>query len=300
MTDVACPALSDLLASNPSGAVVDHASGCLRCAALVCSTETRVDLPIAESQPAGHQGDTGNPGTVALVAADGTDELLPVVVLAMCGEALTVAPVSAAPEFATEWDLLLPVPTLGYASVAQVWNLGQVLPEQLEEVLGELQPSTFEALQAVARAAAASAEPPASVAVGAPVVADQDPRLFAQDEFAESMAVFWEPALALAGAATLGEVVRHLRHGLESEFAAPWLEALERDALDLPRAVPSRSLADLMRDLGVGASQRLREIARATIEAHSPAVARAAKGQNTAAENERYLDDFMSALTDEP
>jgi hypothetical protein len=239
------------------------------------------------------------PGVIALVAAQAIDEVLPAVVLAMGEDTLTVAPVNAEPELATEWDLLLPVPALGYAAAVQVWNLGHVLPEQIAELVGALDPPVFEQLAGLARAAAASAEPPADLPVGAPVLSDDDPRLLLQDEQAERAAAFWQPAMALAGAATLGEVVRHRREELDPELALPWLEALERDDLDLPRTVPSVSLADLVRRLGIGASRRLREITRATIEAQGPALARGESRPETAAENERYLDELMAALEDE-
>jgi hypothetical protein len=121
-----------------------------------------------------------------------------------------------------------------------------------------------------------------------------------QDEHAERAAAFWEPALALAGAATLGEVVRHRREEVHVDVLPSWLDSLERDELDLPRAVPSSSLADLVRQLGLGASRRLRQIARSTIEAQAPALARGKSRAETAAENERYLDELMAALEDEP
>lgn len=240
------------------------------------------------------------PGAIAFVAAHEADEMLPVVIVVVGDDALTVAPISAEPELASEWDLLLPAPALGYAAAVQVWNLGHVLTEQIAELAGALDSPSFEQLAALARAAAASAEPPPGVPVGVPVLTDEDPRLLVQDEHAERTAAFWEPALALAGAATLGEVVRHRREELDLELALPWLEALERDELDLPRTVPSDSLADLVRRLGLGATRRLRQIARATIEAQAPALARGKSRAETAAENERYLDELMAALEDEP
>jgi hypothetical protein len=243
---------------------------------------------------------------VVLVTADGVDELLPVVVLALGEDALTVAPVSAEPELATEWDFLLPASLLGYPAAAQMWNLGYVLPEQLDEVVGTVDPGTFAQLESLARATARGGEAPAGAAVGPTVLSDDDPRLLAQDEQASATKLFWKPALALAGAATLGEVVRHRRDELGvgpgelDGFAAVegWLDALERDALDLPRALPSRTLAELMRRLGIGGSRRLREVARATIEAQAPAIARGQTPPTSADEHERYLDDFMDALTD--
>jgi hypothetical protein len=307
MNEAACPALAELLAREPSAAVAEHAQGCLRCRALLHSSNARAELQREQYGVAAPEQVHPQPGSVVLVAADTTDELLPAVVLTLGDETMTIAPLTAEVAFATEWDLLLGEAALGYRAAAQVWNLGTVLAEQITEAVGRLGERELGQLQALARAATQSARPPADVRVGPPVLSEEDPRLLVQDEQAGAARPFWEPTLALAGAATLGEVVRHRREELglaAAELARladgeGWLDTLERDVLDLPRAVPSRSLAALMRRLGVGASRRLREIARATIEAQAPALARGKDVAASRADNERYLDEFMSALEDE-
>ncbi len=310
MTELPCPPLSELLAEEPPAEAAAHAASCPRCAALVRSTNARVvavDV-LGEPDPETRRAPKAEPapGAVVLVAADGIDGLLPAVVLALGEESVTVAPVSPEPELATEWDLLLPAALLGYAAVAQIWNLGSVLPEQLEDVIATVDPDTRSHLEALARATARGGEAPAGAAVGPAVLSDEDPRLLVQDEQATAARFFWEPALALAGSATLGEVVRHRRDELGVEpgdlqdlaDTEGWLDALERDMVDLPRALPSGALAELMRRIGIGASRRLREVARTTIEAQAPALARGQSRAASAAENERYLDEFLTALED--
>jgi hypothetical protein len=297
MTDAPCPALADLLADEPIPGVAEHAAGCVRCRALVASTHEQSGLtrePAAETERPTPV--SAAPGGIVLVSSDSADELLPAVVLAVSEETATIAPLSAEVWGATEWDLLLPPSEVGYPAAVQVWNTGTVLLEQLQEVIGALGRTAFEQLAALARAAAASAVPPADAAVGAPVLNDEDPRLLVQDEQAETARLFWQPALALAGAATLGQLVRHRRTQFAEAEAEPWVESLERDELDIPRALSAQALAALLRRLGLAGSRRLREIARATIEAHAPATARGGSQVSAAAENARYLDELMDAL----
>src|SRR4051794_1860221 len=105
MTEIPCPGLSELLAEESPRPVAAHAGTCPRCRALVRSTDARVELP-GESEPEAERTPRPEPvpGAVVLVAADGADEFMPAVVLALGEEAVTVAPVSAEPELATEWD----------------------------------------------------------------------------------------------------------------------------------------------------------------------------------------------------
>jgi hypothetical protein len=253
------------------------------------------------------------PGTVAAIGEPACDELLPVVVLAEGEDALTVVPVSERVDLATEWDLVLPVQALGYQAIVEVWNYGSVLPEQLDEVLAELEPETFSGLRSLARAAASGGEPLAGVAVGPPVLDDADPRLLFQDAEAERCKVFWGPALTLAGALTIGQLVAHRREELalatnELETVATgsgWLSRLERDELDLRRSLPPASLAALMRRLHIGASRRLGQIAAFTLETQHGGRGGAALARKsdigTSADDDalpvdQYVDAFLQDL----
>jgi hypothetical protein len=108
------------------------------------------------------------------------------------------------------------------------------------------------------------------------VLASEDPRLLFHDEEAERVHVYWEPTLALAGAASLGQLVAHRRE----ELAIPveqleslslqrgWLDELERDALDIVRALQPKVLAAVFEQLRLEWSRRLRRIAEMTLEAN--------------------------------
>ncbi len=218
-------------------------------------------------------------GSLTLIHDLCGEELLPVIVVGEGEDGLNVVPVSAAVEQATEWDLYLPDTLLGYPAVAQVWNQGMVLPEQASEHVVDVPTSTLDTLKSLVRAANASVEVPAGLMVGPSVLAEQDPRLLHQDAAARHALIYWEPTLMLAGTATLGQLVRHRRDELgvpveEIEALSQthgWLGDLEADTLDLPRVLPSNTLAATMRILRVVASGRLARITRWTIEAHGPA-----------------------------
>ncbi len=238
------------------------------------------------------------------------EELLPVVVLGEGEDGLTVVPVSPEIDQATEWDLYLSDELLGYPAVAQVWNQGMVLPEQASEHVAGVPASALEALKSLMRAANASAEVPAGLTVGPPVFDDQDPRLLHQDAESRRALSFWEPTLALAGALTLGQLVRHRRDELEIPAADierlagtdGWLADLEADTLALPEALPAGVLAATMRALKLAASGRLARLARWTIEGRSAgtAGALARKGMSGHAPHgedvDSYIREFMREL----
>jgi hypothetical protein len=244
-------------------------------------------------------------GAVTLVSAPGADLLMPAIAMAFSDdETVTVVPVSSEARHATEWDLVLDDSVLGYVAMAEVWNYGSVLPEQCREVVAVLDPNLLGALEQLVEAAVAGRSVPGHLAVGAPVLTDDDPRLLFQDAEAEAIHAYWRPVLKLAGAATLGEVVRHRRDELgdaaavrELAGAADWLEPLERDELDIRRALPATTLRELFRRLGLGASARLRAIAATTIESASPAIARyGGTDDDVPVDTDTYLDAVFDDL----
>lgn len=241
-------------------------------------------------------------GTAVLIADGPSLHLRPAVVLAPADEGLTVVPVSAEVTMATEWDLLLDASVFGYAAMAEVWNYGTVLPEQVHETVRPLLSNLYEQLAGLTRAASGRGSRP-DAPVGPPVLEDADPRLLFQDDEGEALRGFWRPALMLAGALSLGEVVRHRREELALavealELPADWVEDLEHDKLYLPWALSPERLAGLMRALRVGASRRLGSITRSTLEVMQPALPRGAGARPPAgaASPDAYVEDFLRAL----
>lgn len=244
-------------------------------------------------------------GSVVLLSDFEGDELLPAVIRRVTDEALTVVPVSGDVHFATEWDLLLDRNLLGYVAMARVWNFGTVLREQVAEVAAMLSESQQRALDALALAARGSGQVPAGIPVGPPTIEEADPRLLHQEVEAELVRRFWEPALALAGAETLGQLVHHRREELrlaaaeleDVTAARGWLGDLEADTLGLRRVVPAAALGALLRQLRLGASQRLARIATWTLEAQAPSFAR--RGAEPGAEDVLSVSDYVAAVLDE-
>ncbi len=240
-------------------------------------------------------------GSVVLLSDLESDELLVAVVRRASEEDLTVVPVSADVQFASEWDLLLPRDLLGYTAMAQVWNFGTVLPEQIADVAAVLRDDERRALDALAKAAR-TGEVPVGLPIGPATLDDADPRLLHQDAEAEAVRRFWAPALTLAGAETLGQLVHHRREELgvavdELESvttAGGWLSDLEDDRLELRSALPSSALAAVMRRLRIGASRRLGRIMLWTIEGQAPSFAR--KGQHGQEGDLPAAEEYIAAI----
>jgi hypothetical protein len=242
---------------------------------------------------------------VVLVREPVGDELLPAIVRRVSEEALTIVPVSGDAHLATEWDLLLPQELMGYPAMAQVWNFGTVLPEQIVEVVASLAAGENDRLDMLAAAIRRGDRPAAGLPVGIPILDDADPRLLDQEQAAELVRPFWGPALALAGAETLGQLVHHRREELgvatdELESLADtrnWLDAFEGDRLDVRRTLGSSALAALLRRLGVTASRRLGRIALWTVEAQQPSLARNA--ERRAGDDVPSAEDYVAQMLDE-
>lgn len=245
------------------------------------------------------------PGAIGLFSVDESAGLLPVVVLALNEDTASVVPLSAAVQYASEWDLKLDTEILGYPAMAEVWNYGLALPEQCHEVVGHLPGNVLTALVQLSRAARLGGPVPNGVRLGPPVLDEADPRLRFQDSEADLAHALWEPALALAGAATFGELVRHRREELQlapteleaSGGAAGWLDSVERDAVDLRLALPAQRLVGVLRRLQLRGSSRLRTIARSTLEGTSPQLARRGTDHpDGLPDPEEYLDAVFDEL----
>jgi hypothetical protein len=283
----------------------------------LASSSDRVSVDLDEAGQWSVDNEEPAVGEVVLVAAPASDEYLPAVVAKVGDESVTVVPVSGELEAASEWDMLLDRGVLGYQAMAEVWNFGTVLPEQIGERLAKLKADVFEQLGQLLRAAAMSESVPAGVPVGVPIVGDDDPRLLFHDEEVERVHVFWEPTLALAGAANLAQLVAHRREELaldreelESVSVAEsgWLARLEEGELPIQRELLPGVLAALMARLQIGVSRRLARIATWTLEeqaqsteyAAGSALARKRLGSSSSGQMGQtvsdYVDEFMREL----
>jgi hypothetical protein len=248
-------------------------------------------------------------GTVVLLSGGRDTGLLPAVVRRASSESMVVVPISADVHLATDWDLLLPAEPLGYDAMAQLWNYGSVLREQLKEVVGVLDDRPTEELDALAEASRGPGDVPSGLRVGPPVLGEDDPRVLRQEELSEWAAPFWEPALSITGSETVGQLVAHRREDMslspsDLEQAVPidagWLEPLEDDARDPRELLDPTDLAAIMKALRIGASRRLARITLGTLEGHAPQMARGGAGTEGPEVDPRdYVREMLSALAED-
>jgi hypothetical protein len=280
MTDMAdCPSIDELADFTKTGdAAVDrHVASCRRCRAVLRLLDEReqvaADAPRARELPQAslpHREPPGGGvtfGDVCVIDTDVNDgTLLVAVVLAGVDgtpETVEVAPISTEIANATEWDLLLAPEDgpLGYLAMAELWNHGTVLADQLVERFGLLAADGQHRLHAMYEALLADEEPPGDVPSGVPVVADDDPRAIFQEEEAERVRAFWKPAArtfaetkretAPPVGALLGEWLEQHGYG-DADFASEigWptrdVVLVRADQFE-PRTFSSDRLAELFR-----------------------------------------------------
>jgi hypothetical protein len=308
MISTSCPSASDLFRNSHTKEQASHIETCPRCQALLALRDDRFDLEQEEPSVAFSLGAPSvSQGDVALVAAPDSDELLLAVVVREGEDAVTIVPLSDETTNAAEWDLLIPKDVLGYQVIAESWNRGRVFPEQVVEVIARLKDDLFSSLYELVRAGATDAEPPEAV-TGPAILDAADPRLRFQDEETERVHVYWEQVLALAGVASLGELVatRRAELGLEESqlerggLLRDWVGDLERDAID-PSRLGLDTILRLMRNLHLAASNRLGRVIFQTIAAHRGGSADAAltfarKRQGFHQGEEEDPKEFVDAL----
>jgi hypothetical protein len=250
MTHMAdCPSLDELADFTHTGdaAVGEHVSRCRRCRALLRLVEQRESVAPGEFASRELQeaslphreppGDDLTFGEICVVDTDFSDGTLLVAVVLDHSEeepeTVEVAPISTAITNASEWDLLLAAEDgpLGYPAMVELWNHGTVLPDQVVERFGLLAVDGQHRLNAMYEALLNDEAPPVDVPRGVPVIADGDPRALFQEDEAERVQLFWQPAARIFSetapdaAASVGALLNH------------WLEQAGYDASDLAHKV---------------------------------------------------------------
>jgi hypothetical protein len=192
-------------------------------------------------------------GTVVRVRAGGVDLALLAIVIDLRGHEVDVVPVSVEVAYAALYDLLLEDSLLGYAAMAQAWNAGTVLVDQIVDSLAVVDLGTLEAVDEVFDAARLGVDPPAELNTGSLVVSDRDIRRGFQLRSREFAELFYErkepggepdfPTFLVASVeavdATIGELDKRVRElspkGLDEPVcqalagSAIWCEAVDPD-----------------------------------------------------------------------
>ncbi len=315
-----CPSLAELFAADDDlgDELRQHIGSCRRCQALrrrLRTSEVEVAAEPLAKKPLRRELDP-QPALGSVYAIHGplSDEYLLGALVDWDEEEAVVVPVSDDVRYATNWDLLLDEQLLGYRAMAEVWNQGTVLVEQLDEKIGELGEwaSALEALYTAAREGTDLTTP---LPVGPAVLSAIDPRNAFHDQEGERTAVYWQPANLLAGVENVFELVRLQREELEIEpetlggVDANTLEQLEAGKVDIGNEVPAAVFANLLRRLELSASRRLEQlIAAAALATYRepletrPALARKRRGMRKPAQSvdrERLVADYARKVIEE-
>lgn len=267
-----CPALIDLTASELGSEIEAHLRTCRRCQALRAALPTHEGESSASVTPASTRELRRRPSTGdfgLLTTFDAQDNLVVFVAAVRNGEAIVV-PISDETRFATEWDLLIDEDVLGYPAMAEAWNHGVVLVEQLSEALLSAPPQFRSDIPALVEATKSN-QLPSGLRVGAPVLSQEDPRLAFEEEEAEVARCYWYPRMLLAGVSTVGELVsrRQAELGLPDDDLEPlsdrssWLNDV-RHSRRLRE--DEHALVLLLRALQIRGSERLRTLLINTVE----------------------------------
>jgi hypothetical protein len=315
-----CPSLAELFSADDdlSDELREHIATCRRCQALrrhlqpaeiEAATEPLAKDPLRrdlDQKPAR--------GSIYAIHGPLSDEYLVGALVDWDEKEAVVVPLSDEVRFATNWDLLLDEQLLGYRAMAEVWNHGTVLVEQLNEKLGELG-EWASALEALYAAALEGSELPTALPVGPAVLSEVDPRNAFHDQEGERIAVYWQPANLLASVVNVFELVRLRREELELEpealgaVDANALEQLEVGKVDITNEVPAAVLANLLRQLQLSAGRRLEQlIAAAALASYREPLetrtmlARKRKGMRKppqAVDRERFVAEYARKVIEE-
>jgi hypothetical protein len=185
-------------------------------------------------------------------------------------------------EMVTDRDLIVAPTLLGYEAMIQTFVAGDVLGEQIHDILATISSADASTLNRIVGASAPASAPGS----GPAVIGERDPRLLFRAEQQEQAAPFWGPAQLLAEVATFGDFVeaRRARSTSSSEDLLDELDRLlgggglmhrlERDELDLHTEVEPARLVAVLARLQIGLDEgiaRLLGDAISTSPSASPA-----------------------------
>jgi len=285
-----CPPFTDLCARDAATTLHEHLSGCPRCRAIVARVTT-VDAPVepVTAAPLPARGPAPRPGDVWTFWAPTVDDYVVGAVIEAEPTELLIVPVLLDTRWAAEEDIVLSADVLGYPALAPIWAGDHVLAEQATEPVDVLSEEHL-AMLTTAYDAFFAGEPLAELG-GPPLLNDQDPRLAAHASIADALRGVYAPWAMLQVADELGPVLAHRRSelgvGLDDLGVEPrtWTP-FEAGEADPAASIPSRAMAQVIRRLGLVASRRLLDLARASVRAHhvgpdvatGPALARRRRG----------------------
>lgn len=278
MADEICPALAEL--REPLAPYVRrHLAECRRCKVLV--RHLRIDYdPDAAIEDTGGPVEYRTPPEVSLgdlcaAVVPGLHQRLLCVITAEDAGVIEVVPVSDETEYASDRDLPLKAALLGYETMAEAWNMGSLLVDDIAEVLARLNDKTYEQLADLIEAVEEGREAD-GVPTGARILYDVDARRDFQQREAQRARPFFASSSVLRSASRLPDLiaraaeesgipVAHLsrRYGPMVKHRVRWVEDFIAERIDV-RDVPGRTIGALLAEFEFRPSQRLDAIVRCT------------------------------------
>jgi len=223
-----------------------------------------------------------------------SDEYLVGAVIEAASTELLIIPLLSDTTWATDDDVVLSADVLGYPTLAPIWGADHVLIEQAAEPVDALSEENLALLYAAYDAFFSGEDLP--YPGGSPVIGERDPRIAAHAALAEGLRPVFAPWVELQVAEELGPVVAQKRSDrdldleeLEIEDAgietSTWM-AFEAGEIDPYVAIPANGMVRALGKLGVLASRRVLDLARASVRANyrgdditaAPAMARRRHG----------------------
>lgn len=290
-----CLSFTELSTANVDLVHREHLSTCLRCRA-IARRVTRSDIEVAEEVVAPTRGRTNNhpdAGEIWTFWSPAMEEYVVGAVLEAQRTECIVVPVLHETVWAADADLSLSSDLVGYPALAPLWAGGRLLPEQAVDELAAFPEDELQRLTAAHEAfrSGERIDDPA----GPPILHERDPRLGAHVAITDEMRRLYEPRAMLSVADQLGPVLAHRREALgisidawraELDLDSPLWAAFEAGEADPYASIPVNFLARAIDRLGLLASRRLIELARAAVLANhvpeqlsdGPALARRRRG----------------------
>jgi hypothetical protein len=209
-------------------------------------------------------------GDVCAAETPGWDERLILIVTGVCDGIVDFVPVSEEVAYATDRDLLIDAGAIGYEAMAEAWNIGSLLIEELAEKLATLDDSTWTNLCVLLDVVEHGAELPDALPVGVPIVGEKDPRWGFHVLESDRVRPFLSNAAALRGISRLPALLARKAEeaGVAvdalSERFGDWVNDLAANTINLEEQVDKSDLTALLNELRVPAIQKVVAIVACT------------------------------------
>lgn len=283
MVDETCPALTEL--SEPLAPYVRrHVANCLRCRVLVRHLGIDVKFDLKTEDDSGHVEYPARPelslGDVCAAKAVGLHHRLLCVIGAEDAGVIEVVPISDETEYACDRDLLIDSAVLGYKTMAESWNMGSLLVEDIDEVIVRLDEKIFDQLVDLVEAVEDGAEID-GLPTGAPIVSDEDARHDFQQRESQRARPFFASSSLVRSVSSVPELIMRASeendvsiaelsrcYGPMVEQRDDWVEDVVARRTDV-REIPGRAIGALFARFDLRPSERLAVIVSGAGWAHA-------------------------------